>query len=111
MANQKNIDAHKFKPGHSGNVAGRPKGTSRKGITDLLNQILDEKHSVTIDGKTKTGKPKRKMMTNREIIARELFAKAKAGNTWEINFVIERAEGRTPTTIHISDPDEVRVIG
>ena len=39
MANQQNIDPHKWKPGQSGNPNGRPKGF--KGLSQELKKMID----------------------------------------------------------------------
>lgn len=40
---------HRFKPGQSGNPKGRPKGS--KSTYGYLNQVLDQKVSIEIEGK------------------------------------------------------------
>ena len=61
--------AHCFKPGQSGNPAGRPKG--RKKFPTMLQEIVNRK--VTIAGSTKK-------ITMGEAVLRKIFASAVAGD-------------------------------
>lgn len=46
MANQQNIEKHKFKKGQTGNPNGRPKKIPK--LTDLVNEVLgEEKEGIT----------------------------------------------------------------
>jgi len=60
-----------FKPGQSGNRAGRPSTPRTK--ASLLGRTLDRKRPVTIDGETKT-------LTNFEILCTTMMEQALAGD-------------------------------
>jgi Family of unknown function (DUF5681) len=61
----------KFKPGKSGNPRGRPKDT--KGFGTVLQDELKRRVAVTEDGR-------RKKITKREAVAKQLVNKAAAGD-------------------------------
>ncbi len=69
-----------FKKGHSGNPAGRPKGS--KSLTDLLRQTLN------LDG-------------NREAIIDKVIALAIKGERWATELVWDRLEGKPLQVIDI----------
>ena len=83
-------EAHRFKPGQSGNPSGRPKGTS---LTARLRKILDEVE----DGKTVA---QRLMEAGVEA--------AKKGDFRFWNAIFERMEGKVPD--HLATQGEVEVI-
>jgi len=69
--------AHAFKPGQSGNPAGRPKG--RKKFPTMLQEIVNRK--VTISGSTKK-------ITMGEAVLRKVFASAVAGDAKTLSMVL-----------------------
>lgn len=83
--------AHQFKPGQSGNPAGRPKG-SRNMKTDL-DVALKARMSVTKDGRTVT-------MTTQQVIIARLIEKSIKGDI--------RAQSKTfdLVSIHLKDEEE-----
>lgn len=76
-------EANKFKPGQSGNPAGRKKG--EKTLRTILKEIMQVETLVEIDGK---------MMKKpfNEAIMFTLLQKAKAGNLQAIQFIFEKIE-------------------
>ena len=64
--------AMRFKPGHSGNPKGRPKGS--RNFATVLQAELNARITVTENGK-------RKKITKREGIAKQLVNKAVAGDS------------------------------
>ena len=84
---------HQFKPGVSGNPAGKPKGalniTSR--IKKLLEMKLDVKDPVTT-------KPCKKTVS--EIIGLRLAKEAMGGNIKAVKIILDRTEGK------ISSPEQ-----
>ena len=64
-------DRYKFKPGQSGNLSGRPKGSRSAG--DILNSVLRQKVAVTENGKTRK-------LPALEVILRRLINDAMKGD-------------------------------
>lgn len=62
---------HQFKPGQSGNPAGRPKGT--KQIDALIEEELDRRIEVTLSGR-------RTRLSKRQIMVRQIVDKALKGD-------------------------------
>lgn len=62
---------HQFKPGQSGNPAGRPKGS--KAIDMLMEEELDRKIEVTLSGR-------RTRLSKRQVMIRQLVDKALKGD-------------------------------
>src|ERR1700740_2557537 len=84
-----------FQKGRSGNPKGRPKGS--KNFATLLGQALDEKVSVTEDGR-------RRRVTKREVVAKQLVNKAAQADLRAIKQLVdivervERQSGTSPAT-------------
>jgi len=76
--------AHQFKPGKSGNPAGRPRGRS---ITDKLQKILDE------------ADPANPHMSVQERLIRETIKYASRGDARFMTEVFNRTEGKVPDRI------------
>ena len=70
----------RYVKGQSGNPAGRPK--KGETMTDALRAVLRERGA--------DGRP------NRIGIAKKIIDKALSGDTWAINYVFERVEGKVP---------------
>jgi Family of unknown function (DUF5681) len=80
-----------FGKGHSGNPHGRPKGSIN--LSTLLDSTLNEKVIVSENGK-------RKRITKREAILKQLVNKAASGDPKSIHMLlteIRLAEGRQPS--------------
>lgn len=78
-----------FKPKQSGNPAGRPKGS--KNTRTLVQQALDEKVRVTVNGRTVT-------LTKREVAAKQQVDKAAKGDTKAFLLVTQFEENALPLT-------------
>lgn len=63
--------ANQYKPGQSGNPRGRPKGS--KGMKTIVQEIANEKRTVTEDGK-------KLRLTTAELIVKVLHRKSLAGD-------------------------------
>jgi len=78
-----------FQKGQSGNPKGRPKGS--KNLATVLSEALDEKVSVTEDGR-------RRRITKRELVVAQLVnksAKADLRAIKQLTDIVERVERRT----------------
>jgi Family of unknown function (DUF5681) len=81
-----------FQKGRSGNPKGRPKGS--KNFATLLGQALDEKVSVTEDGR-------RRRVTKREVVAKQLVNKSAQADLRAIKQlvdIVERVERQSGTS-------------
>lgn len=96
MPNPENIEPHKFKPGTSGNPAGRPVGA--RSLSTILKEMLEEEVPVNIDGQPATKKQMK------EIIIRKLLKGASDGDTKAINTIFDRTEGKAPQHLELSTP-------
>ena len=92
------LKPYQFKPGESGNPAGRPKNALT--IKNALGRMADE---IPEDSE----KPRH------ELLSEYCWAQALKGDRWFIQFVTEHKEGKpSQTNINIeTDPDEVKEIG
>jgi len=91
----------RFKPGASGNAAGRPRGA--KNFASILASALDAKVVVTENGK-------RKGISKREAIITQLVNKSAAADLRAIQLLIgvmEKVEGKAtpPQTTEFEDAD------
>lgn len=77
---------HQFKPGQSGNSAGRKKGA--RGLKTDLRAELNAKLAVTENGKTKK-------LRKQQVMLKALFAKALKGDVRAIELIISSAASRT----------------
>jgi len=84
MANNQNLKP--WKPGQSGNPAGKPKGT--KHISTLIQELLnDEKFSVSVNGKRYRGVPIKAMIKTQVILAMD-------GNTRAFDILLKHGWGK-----------------
>ena len=77
--------ASQFKPGHSGNEAGRPRGA--KNFATALEQELKSRVVVTENGR-------RKRISKREVIAKHLVNKAAGGDLKAIPLLFNETRAR-----------------
>ena len=77
--------ASQFKPGHSGNEAGRPRGA--KNFATALEQELKSRVVVTENGR-------RKRISKREVIAKHLVNKAAGGDLKAIPLLLNETRAR-----------------
>ena len=99
--------AMQFKPGQSGNPAGRPRGA--KNFATAIEQELDARVTVTENGR-------RRRISKREVIAKHLVNKAASGDLKAIPLLLNeaRAQENNPagsTSDDILDaPEDRRVL-
>jgi hypothetical protein len=74
-----------FKPGQSGNPAGRPRGA--KNFATAIEQELDSRVTVTENGR-------RRRISKREVIAKHLVNKAAGGDLKAIPLLLNEARAR-----------------
>ena len=91
--------AHRFRPGHSGNPAGRPKG--RKSFQALVQEAADTKIEVTRAGKKLN-------MSMAEAFVQSLFKSALSGNAKVYPLVIELLQRYLDDEGAASSSDETR---
>ncbi|MBT3421198.1 MAG: hypothetical protein HOB17_12390 [Candidatus Marinimicrobia bacterium] len=102
----------RFKPGQSGNPKGRPK--KDKCIPDLLRKIgefqaPEELYDRVIEY---FELPKDATLTMAEAVCMVVYMKALEGQSWAINFIVDRTEGKPAQTIIQTDsnkPDFTKV--
>jgi hypothetical protein len=102
----------RFKPGVSGNPLGRPK--KDKCIPDLLRKIGDyhapeELHDRVIEY---FELPNDTTLSMAEAVCMVVYMKAVEGQSWAINFIVDRTEGKPAQTIIQKDtnkPDFTKV--
>ena len=92
-----------FKPGRSGNPAGRPK----KGLTltDALNELMEVKTIIQL---TEDSEPL--VVLKKEAIAMKLVALAEAGDMTAIKYVFDRIDGAPTVTNKIIQEDIPQII-
>lgn len=81
------IIKHQYKPGESGNLKGRPKGS---GVTDRLRALLDEE--VDLGGKK---------MTMAEALAKVVVKKALKGDHKFVKELLDRTEGKVSDKLEL----------
>lgn len=74
-----------WRPGQSGNLAGRPPASNC--LTGLLRELGQELHSSRMEGRELKG-------SNAELLARRLWALARAGNLQAAKLIFDRLEGQ-----------------
>ncbi len=101
---------HHFKPGESGNPKGRPKGSGR-GIKDLLRRFGDwecpEAFKLKlISVKDRAGDriqlfplSKIKKLSLNEAVYLKVYIEAIRGESWAVQFIAERREGKVKETL------------
>ncbi|MBT4851329.1 MAG: hypothetical protein HON37_04580 [Candidatus Marinimicrobia bacterium] len=96
----------RFKPGKSGNPKGRPK--KAKCIPDLLRKIgeyqaPEEIHDHVIEY---FELPKDTTLSMAEAVCMVVYMKATEGQSWAINFIVDRTEGKPAQTIIQTDSNK-----
>jgi hypothetical protein len=86
-----------FKPGQSGNPAGRPLGA--KNFANAIEQELDTRVTVTENGR-------RKQISMRQVIAKRLVNKAASGDLKAIPLLLNEARARE-SNLPAVEPDQV----
>ena len=90
-----------FAPGKSGNLKGRPK----KGlaIADILNDIGDETTIQVIDDKEVK-------ITNRKLLMINTYQRAIAGESWAVQFIADRIEGKARQIMEIDIDQKISMV-
>lgn len=83
----------KFKPGESGNPAGKPKGT--RNLSTILKEFLEEE--IDQDGSK---------IVLKDAIVRKLIKKANSGNLRAIQEIFDRTEGKAKQEIRLDSTTE-----
>ena len=96
----------RFKPGKSGNPKGRPK--KDKCIPDILRKIgyyqaPDELHARVVEY---FELPKDTTLSIAEAVCMVVYMKALEGQSWAINFIVDRTEGKPAQTIIQTDSNK-----
>jgi hypothetical protein len=86
-----------FKPGQSGNPAGRPRGA--KNFATAIEQELDARVTVTENGR-------RRRISKLEVVAKHLVNKAAAGDLKAIPLLLNEARARE-SNLSAAEPDQV----
>lgn len=90
--------AHQFKPGHSGNKKGRPKGS--KGLKTDLKDVLQETLPLTINGK-------KQHVTKQKAMVMATITKAIKGDTKATNVVVGMILKLLPDELQDTGADEL----
>lgn len=86
-----------WKPGESGNPAGRPKKGSA--IADILNDIGAE--LVTVNGQ---------QITKTKAVMIKVYSEAVKGQSWAVHFIADRTEGKAVERIINQLADEIIIL-
>lgn len=92
-----------FQPGNRANPGGRPK---EKRFTEALRLAIMQE----VDEKDDTGKPTGQKTTKLRMIADRLVAEAMAGESWAIQQVSDRLDGKAAQAIVGDDDGPLTVI-
>jgi hypothetical protein len=83
-----NLDAHKFKPGQSGNPKGRPKSIT---LSEAYRKMLAQVDEADAQKRTRA-----------EILAEEMYVKAKSGDVQALREIADRVEGKPKQTVTLT---------
>jgi len=99
---------HRFKPGESGNPRGRPKGSGR-GIKDCLRRFGEWQCPEALLDKMAALFPraKRDKLTVAEAVYLRVYVEALQGESWAVQFIAERTEGKVPQQVNLTPPGPV----
>jgi len=93
---------NRFKPGESGNLAGRPAGS--RNVTTILRELLDKlaPGEVVNEKFVKEFCKGKKQITNGDAVAARIFKAAIIdGESWAVKELIDRLEGKAKLSIDI----------
>jgi hypothetical protein len=102
MPKPENVEPHKFKPGQSGNPAGKPKGAKR--VSTVLKELLEKlAPGAVVDAKFVAEFCKgRKRVTNADAAAARLLYEALVkGEPWAMKELIDRTEGKATQPVEL----------
>ena len=97
----------RFKPGQSGNPAGRPRGA--KNFATALEEELNARLTVTENGR-------RRRISKREVIAKHLVNKAASGDLKAIPLLLNEARARETNSVNpaaeavLDTPEDQKVL-
>lgn len=98
MANEQNLEAHKFKKGQSGNPAGRPKGSKNR--STIAKKWLE----ATRKGKNPiTGEDE--VLTQEDVITLALIRKAMDGDVSAYKALMDSTYGQAKESIDLNTTD------
>lgn len=90
----------RFKKGQSGNPGGKPKGL--KSIKSLIEQFGKLKAPEKFIDSVKEQFPNlRRKLTLHEAVALKAYQAALSGESWAVQFLAERGEGKVPTNFNM----------
>lgn len=96
MPKPENVKPHEFKPGQSGNPAGRPPGS--RSLATVLREMLEEEITVRIEGQPDQKRP------FKEVIIRRLLKAANDGDVRAIQAIFDRVDGKAKEFIELAMP-------
>ena len=91
----------RWKKGQSGNPNGRPKKALC--IPDLLSDIGDEMAPPALQAVIENLYESKKKLTMREALLRATYVKAIEGESWAVDFIASRTEGRVSEKLQVED--------
>lgn len=97
-----------FQPGKSGNPKGRPPKV--KCIPDILKRITDEELPPSMRAKMQALYPDMQDATFLEAIMRVVVSRAIRGDSWAVQFIAERTEGKVTDVLSVQRGDTVTVV-
>lgn len=92
----------KWKPGQSGNPKGRP--PLGKSIPDMLRRFGEWQCPDSLVKKMQTLFPDAKELTVQEAVYLRVYTEALQGESWAVQFIADRTEGKVPQGI-VGDND------
>lgn len=101
MAREDNLRPKPWKPGQSGNPAGKKPGT--KNLSTLLREYLEKK----IDAPQTPLSPKGGKLPVKDVLVMRLINKAIKGDNRAIQEVFDRTEGRAIETVRKVETNEI----
>lgn len=99
MANEQNLKS--YKPGQSGNPAGKPPGT-RDGLRACLNRKLREKPNQDALAILESLGARLEGVSNADVLASVLIEKASSGDTAAAKLIADQTERPLPKEINLT---------